>query len=164
VLLFYFFFEASLVPMFFLIGIWGGERRIYAATKFFIYTAVGSLLMLAGIITIYFFYQSSTMSRFWTPCDKTPANSSRVFGIPVVALAFFIKVPCSLFTPGYRTHILKHQRWVCILAGVLLKMGTYGLMRFNLTLFQRHLMRRPGSDCPRCDRHYLWRAGGNGST
>src|SRR2546423_15322261 len=53
-LIFYLFFEASLVPMFFLIGIWGGERRIYAAVKFFIYTAVGSLLMLAGIIALYF--------------------------------------------------------------------------------------------------------------
>src|SRR4029079_18809481 len=57
-LLFYLFFEASLIPMFFLIGIWGGERRIYAAVKFFIYTAVGSLLMLVGIITLYFLYHS----------------------------------------------------------------------------------------------------------
>ena len=57
-LLFYLFFEASLVPMFFLIGIWGGERRVYAAVKFFIYTAVGSLLMLAGIITLYFTYHT----------------------------------------------------------------------------------------------------------
>src|SRR6266496_119082 len=55
-LLFYLFFEASLIPMFFLIGIWGGERRIYAAVKFFIYTAVGSLLMLVGIIALYFIY------------------------------------------------------------------------------------------------------------
>src|SRR5467141_3908043 len=55
-LLFYLFFEASLVPMFFLIGIWGGERRIYAAVKFFIYTAVGSLLMLVGIIALYYLY------------------------------------------------------------------------------------------------------------
>src|ERR687895_1310930 len=53
-LLFYLFFEASLVPMFFLIGVWGGEQRIYAAVKFFIYTAVGSLLMLVGIIALYF--------------------------------------------------------------------------------------------------------------
>src|SRR4051794_19369560 len=59
-LLFYLFFEASLVPMFFLIGIWGGERRIYAAVKFFIYTAVGSLLMLVGIIAIYFIHQQAT--------------------------------------------------------------------------------------------------------
>src|SRR5215212_26440 len=57
-LLFYLFFEASLVPMFFLIGIWGGERRIYAAVKFFIYTAVGSLLMLVGIIALYFLYHT----------------------------------------------------------------------------------------------------------
>src|SRR5712664_718707 len=55
-LLFYLFFEASLVPMFFLIGIWGGERRIYAAIKFFIYTSVGSLLMLVGIIALYYLY------------------------------------------------------------------------------------------------------------
>ncbi|MGH9881539.1 MAG: proton-conducting transporter membrane subunit, partial [Pyrinomonadaceae bacterium] len=57
-LLFYLFFEASLVPMFFLIGIWGGERRIYAAVKFFIYTTVGSLLMLVAIIALYFLYQT----------------------------------------------------------------------------------------------------------
>src|SRR2546421_4340158 len=57
-LLFYLFFEASLVPMFFLIGVWGGERRIYAAVKFFIYTAVGSLLMLVGIIALYFIYNT----------------------------------------------------------------------------------------------------------
>src|SRR2546427_761128 len=55
---FYVFFEASLVPMFFLIGIWGGERRVYAAVKFFIYTAVGSLLMLVGIIALYFMFGS----------------------------------------------------------------------------------------------------------
>src|SRR5436189_1548379 len=59
-LLFYLFFEASLVPMFFLIGVWGGERRVYAAVKFFIYTAVGSLLMLVGIIALYFIHQQAT--------------------------------------------------------------------------------------------------------
>src|SRR6267142_3214283 len=59
-LLFYLFFEASLVPMFFLIGIWGGERRIYAAVKFFIYTSVGSLLMLVGIIALYLIHQKAT--------------------------------------------------------------------------------------------------------
>src|SRR5689334_748936 len=59
-LLFYLFFEASLIPMFFLIGVWGGERRVYAAVKFFIYTAVGSLLMLVGIIALYFIHQQAT--------------------------------------------------------------------------------------------------------
>src|SRR5438477_6996689 len=59
-LLFYLFFEASLVPMFFLIGAWGGERRLYAAIKFFIYTAVGSLLMLAGIIWLWYLYAAGT--------------------------------------------------------------------------------------------------------
>src|SRR6202008_5096257 len=57
-LVFYLFFEASLIPMFFLIGIWGGENRIYAAVKFFIFTAVGSLLMLVAIIGLYFIYAS----------------------------------------------------------------------------------------------------------
>src|SRR5207244_6380091 len=60
-LLFYLFFEASLIPMFFLIGIWGGERKIYAAVKFFIYTSVGSLLMLVGIIALYFVHQSTVV-------------------------------------------------------------------------------------------------------
>src|SRR5438552_1706920 len=59
-LLFYLFFEASLIPMFFLIGIWGGERKIYAAVKFFIYTSVGSLLMLVGIIALYFIHQKAS--------------------------------------------------------------------------------------------------------
>src|SRR5439155_15845975 len=59
-LLFYLFFEASLVPMFFFIGVWGGERRIYAAVKFFIYTSIGSLLRLVGIIALYFMHQDAT--------------------------------------------------------------------------------------------------------
>src|SRR5688572_5072711 len=93
-LLFYLFFEASLVPMFFLIGIWGGERRIYAAIKFFIYTAVGSLLMLVGIIALYFIYDTfdySTLLQAITASPLAPRAETILFWS--FALAFFIKVP-----------------------------------------------------------------------
>jgi NADH-quinone oxidoreductase subunit M len=93
-LLFYLFFEASLVPMFFLIGIWGGERRIYAAIKFFIYTAVGSLLMLVGIIALYFIYNTfdyPTLLQVMTASPLTPRAEFFLFA--AFALAFCIKVP-----------------------------------------------------------------------
>src|SRR5437764_1064362 len=100
-LIFYLFFEASLVPMFFLIGIWGGERRIYAAVKFFIYTAVGSLLMLAGIIVLYVFYQTfdytvilGAMRSGQTIQALTKGNQTLEFWLFLAfAFAFFIKVP-----------------------------------------------------------------------
>src|SRR6185503_1962092 len=98
-LLFYLFFEASLVPMFFLIGIWGGERRIYAAVKFFIYTAVGSLLMLVGIIALYYVYNTfdftlilAAMQRGETLSTLRSARFELVIFCPF-ALAFCIKVP-----------------------------------------------------------------------
>ena len=95
-LLFYLFFEASLVPMFFLIGIWGGERRIYAAVKFFIYTAVGSLLMLVGIISLYFLYHTFDYPTLLQAMAATPlANFGRAeyWLFVAFALAFCIKVP-----------------------------------------------------------------------
>src|SRR5205809_2546816 len=78
-LLFYLFFEASLVPMFFLIGIWGGERRIYAAVKFFIYTAVGSLLMLVGIIALYFIYRSFDYATILQAMANNPLTERTEF-------------------------------------------------------------------------------------
>src|SRR6266446_1025876 len=98
-LLFYLFFEASLVPMFFLIGIWGGERRIYAAIKFFIYTSVGSLLMLVGIIALYFIYGtfdyviiSAAMQHGQTVAGlRSPLYELVLFS--AFAIAFCIKVP-----------------------------------------------------------------------
>src|ERR1051326_1539371 len=101
-LLFYLFFEASLVPMFFLIGVWGGERRIYAAVKFFIYTAVGSLLMLVGIIALYFIHQRATgIGTFdYTVLLETLRNSGSLISpraefwlFLAFALAFCIKIP-----------------------------------------------------------------------
>jgi NADH-quinone oxidoreductase subunit M len=136
-LLFYLFFEASLVPMFFLIGIWGGERRIYAAIKFFIYTSVGSLLMLAGILALYFTYHTFDYPALLRALTERPLESNAAFWIfAAFALAFGIKVPIwPVHTWLPDAHTEAPTAGSVILAGVLLKMGTYGLMRFNLALF-----------------------------
>jgi NADH-quinone oxidoreductase subunit M len=137
-LVFYLFFEASLVPMFFLIGIWGGERRIYAAVKFFIYTAVGSLLMLVGIIALYYRYHSfdytTLLSQMVSDIALTGPLGFWLF--LAFAFAFCIKVPLfPLHTWLPDAHTEAPTAGSVILAGVLLKMGTYGLMRFNIGLF-----------------------------
>jgi NADH-quinone oxidoreductase subunit M len=138
-LVFYLFFEASLVPMFFLIGIWGGERRIYAATKFFIYTAVGSLLMLVGIIALYFIYGSFDYMTILGAmrAGTNPLSEPAEFWLFLAfAFAFCIKVPLFPFHTWLPdAHTEAPTAGSVILAGVLLKMGTYGLMRFNLALF-----------------------------
>ena len=137
-LVFYLFFEASLVPMFFLIGIWGGERRIYAAVKFFIYTAVGSLLMLVGIIALYFMYGSFDYPFLVSAMagDSALAERTGFLLFMAFALAFCIKVPLfPLHTWLPDAHTEAPTAGSVILAGVLLKMGTYGLLRFNLGLF-----------------------------
>ncbi len=138
-LLFYLFFEASLVPMFFLIGIWGGERRIYAAIKFFIYTSVGSLLMLVGIIALFYIYGTFDYVAILTAMrDSTTALAPRAefWLFLAFAFAFCIKVPLfPLHTWLPDAHTEAPTAGSVILAGVLLKMGTYGLLRFNLGLF-----------------------------
>ncbi|PYT02948.1 MAG: Fe-S-binding domain-containing protein, partial [Acidobacteria bacterium] len=150
-LLFYLFFEASLVPMFFLIGAWGGERRLYAAIKFFIYTAVGSLLMLAGIIWLWYLYAAGTgmggtfdyillldalqQGKIPLTADGVATTlQATLFGL--FALAFCIKIPMfPLHTWLPDAHTEAPTAGSVILAGVLLKMGTYGLLRFNFALF-----------------------------
>ncbi len=140
-LVFYLFFEATLVPMFFLIGIWGGERRIYAAVKFFVYTAVGSLLMLVGIIALYFIYNTfdyttilAAMQNGGSLAARAPRAEYWIF--LAFAIAFFIKVPLFPFHTWLPdAHTEAPTAGSVILAGVLLKMGTYGLLRFNLALF-----------------------------
>jgi NADH-quinone oxidoreductase subunit M len=144
-LIFYLFFEASLVPMFFMIGIWGGERRIYAATKFFIYTAVGSLLMLVGIIALYYMHQQQTGTGTFDYLTLLGSLKAGRMVIPAgaafwifwaFAFAFCIKVPLwPLHTWLPDAHTEAPTAGSVILAGVLLKMGTYGLLRFNLALF-----------------------------
>jgi NADH-quinone oxidoreductase subunit M len=140
-LVFYLFFEASLVPMFFLIGIWGGQRRIYAATKFFIYTAVGSLLMLVGIIALYYIYGSfdyvTILSAMRSGATIAATSERTEFWLFLAfALAFCIKVPLWPFHTWLPdAHTEAPTAGSVILAGVLLKMGTYGLLRFCLTLF-----------------------------
>src|SRR5690349_5863738 len=136
-LLFYLFFEASLIPMFFLIGIWGGERRVYAAVKFFIYTAVGSLLMLVGILALYFTYHTFDYPALLQALTASPlAGRAEFLLFAAFALAFCIKVPLfPLHTWLPDAHTEAPTAGSVILAGVLLKMGTYGLLRFNIGLF-----------------------------
>jgi NADH-quinone oxidoreductase subunit M len=144
-LLFYLFFEASLIPMFFMIGIWGGENRIYAAVKFFIYTALGSLLMLVAIIALYFIQLKATgVGSFDYVTIMNALKSGGILLDPATgvllffafAIAFAIKVPLfPLHTWLPDAHTEAPTAGSVILAAVLLKMGTYGLMRFNFTLF-----------------------------
>ncbi len=142
-LLFYLFFEASLIPMFFLIGIWGGERRIYAAIKFFIYTAVGSLLMLVAIIALYFTYQTFDYVTLIQAMSARPlTDPMQFFLFAAFGLAFCIKVPLFPFHTWLPdAHTEAPTAGSVILAGVLLKMGTYGLLRFNLGLFPQAAQR-----------------------
>jgi NADH-quinone oxidoreductase subunit M len=144
-LVFYLFFEASLVPMFFLIGIWGGENRIYSAVKFFIYTALGSLLMLVAIIALYYLHADAT--GIGTFDYVTLLNSLKLGNLSFAgqtgsllfwafAIAFAIKVPLfPVHTWLPDAHTDAPTAGSVILAAVLLKMGTYGLMRFNFMLF-----------------------------
>jgi NADH-quinone oxidoreductase subunit M len=138
-LLFYLFFEASLVPMFFLIGVWGGERRLYAAVKFFIYTAVGSLLMLAAIIALWYAFGTFDYVRILAALQADPGRLTPEWTFWLFlafALAFSIKVPIfPLHTWLPDAHTEAPTAGSVILAGVLLKMGTYGLLRFNFALF-----------------------------
>lgn len=144
-LVFYLFFEASLIPMFFLIGIWGGDNRIYAAIKFFIFTALGSLLMLVAIIALYYLALDQTgVGTFdfvtLTSMLKTGGlifeASTGTLLFLAFALAFAIKVPLFPFHTWLPdAHTEAPTAGSVILAAVLLKMGTYGLMRFNFVLF-----------------------------
>jgi NADH-quinone oxidoreductase subunit M len=176
--LFYLFFEVSLVPMYFLIGIWGGERRLYAAIKFFLYTLVGSVVMLLGVLKMYFLTQDTalvgsigaatydTIAAAGTPAramleqaraaagagggtfnimflqavgsalSHGVATTLEVLLFFAFALGFAIKVPMFPFHTWLPdAHVEAPTAGSVILAGILLKLGTYGFFRFNLPMF-----------------------------
>ncbi len=173
--LFYLFFEVGLVPMYFLIGIWGGENRLYAAIKFFLYTLVGSVVMLLGVIKMYFLTQDPALAGKVTQAtwsllagnneanalvanslQQATANGTGTFNIIYMqavgsvmpmgsmqvllffafALGFAIKVPMFPFHTWLPdAHVEAPTAGSVILAGILLKLGTYGFYRFSLPMF-----------------------------
>ncbi len=174
--LFYLFFEVSLVPMYFLIGIWGGERRLYAAIKFFLYTLVGSVIMLLGVLKMYFLTQNAELAGKITQdtlntlapggdarvlLDSAVASAKAGLGsfnilylqamgsvLPMdkvqillfaaFAIGFAIKVPMFPFHTWLPdAHVEAPTAGSVILAGILLKLGTYGFFRFNLPMFPK---------------------------
>jgi len=149
---FYVFWEVMLIPMYFIIGIWGGPRRVYAAVKFFLFTMVGSLLMLVAMLVVYYLFHAQT-GQLTFDLVAPPWSEARALidtAIPVeglwwqtqhwlfaaFALAFAIKVPMvPLHTWLPDAHVEAPTSGSVVLAGVLLKMGTYGFLRFALPLF-----------------------------
>ncbi|HEY8228470.1 MAG TPA: NADH-quinone oxidoreductase subunit M [Pyrinomonadaceae bacterium] len=173
--LFYLFFEVSLVPMYFLIGIWGGENRLYAAIKFFLYTLVGSVVMLLGVLKMYFLTQDTALTAQIAPATLNllagnqeaaamvsssvqlaaqngtgtfnilymqaigsvmPLGAMQVLLFFAFALGFAIKVPMFPFHTWLPdAHVEAPTAGSVILAGILLKLGTYGFFRFNIPMF-----------------------------
>jgi len=134
--LFYVFWEFTLVPMYFLIGIWGGPKRMYAAVKFFLYTMTGSVLMLLAILWLGI-YQGTFSVPDLTAMGGIPAQV-QLWLFLAFAAAFAIKVPMwPLHSWLPDAHVQAPTAGSVILAGVLLKMGTYGFLRFNIPLFPK---------------------------
>jgi NADH-quinone oxidoreductase subunit M len=140
--LFYIFWEAMLIPMYFIIGIWGGQDRVYAAVKFFLYTLLGSLLMLVAILSLAYFASTLPSGQFTTDLVALYGVASHVpYALQIwmflaFALSFAIKVPLfPLHTWLPDAHVQAPTAGSVILAGVLLKMGTYGFIRFCIPLF-----------------------------
>jgi len=149
--MFYVFWEVMLVPMYFLIGVWGGPRRLYAAIKFFLYTLVGSVLLLLGILALYFTYPTLAMQNPELAAQFGTMPTFNILAFQAmgkylsqdfqwwVFLAFFvgfaIKVPMFPFHTWLPdAHVEAPTAGSVILAGVLLKMGTYGFLRFSLPI------------------------------
>ncbi|HEY7139242.1 MAG TPA: NADH-quinone oxidoreductase subunit M [Methylomirabilota bacterium] len=135
--LFFVFWEAMLIPMYLIIGVWGGPRRVYAAVKFILYTMAGSALMLLAILTLYFLQDRGAASfDYAAVLQLRIAPPLQVPLFLAFALAFAIKVPMVPFHTWLPdAHVEAPTAGSVILAGVLLKMGTYGFLRFGLPLF-----------------------------
>src|SRR5208283_1290142 len=137
-ILFYIFWELMLIPMYLLIGIWGGPRRIYAAIKFFLFTMVGSVLMLLAIFALYFHYARTTGISTFNVLELYNATvpvGLQYWLFAAFALSFAIKVPMfPVHTWLPDAHTEAPTAGSVILAGVLLKMGTYGFLRFSLPI------------------------------
>ena len=132
-ILFYVFFEGVLIPMFLIIGMWGGPRRVYAAFKFFLYTLLGSVLMLLAILAIYFQHGNSDIEYALT--HNLPADLQKWLFLAFFA-SFAVKVPMwPVHTWLPDAHVEAPTAGSVILAGVLLKMGGYGFVRFSLPMF-----------------------------
>lgn len=132
--LFYIFWEFTLVPMYFIIGIWGGPRRIYAAIKFFLYTMAGSILMLLAILWLGIYGGTFSVPELIAQ-GNIPANVQTWLFLAFTA-AFAIKVPMwPLHSWLPDAHVEAPTAGSVILAGVMLKLGTYGFLRFNIPLF-----------------------------
>ncbi len=140
-LLFYVFWEIVLVPMYFIIGVWGGPRKLYAAIKFFLYTLAGSVLMLLGILTLYFQYHAQFGSYTFEISELMKLNMSlglQQWVFWAFFIGFAIKVPMFPFHTWLPdAHVEAPTAGSVILAAVLLKMGTYGFIRFSLPLLPK---------------------------
>jgi NADH-quinone oxidoreductase subunit M len=134
--LFYVFWEFALVPMYFLIGIWGGERRVYAAVKFFLYTMAGSIFMLLAIIYLGIEGGTFSLPTLISQNSQWVGTSVELLLFLGFAAAFAVKVPIwPLHSWLPDAHVEAPTAGSVILAGILLKMGTYGFVRFSLPLF-----------------------------
>ncbi|MCB1013308.1 MAG: NADH-quinone oxidoreductase subunit M, partial [Microthrixaceae bacterium] len=136
---FYIFWEVMLIPMALLIGVWGSANRVYAAIKFFLYTLAGSLLMLVGIVATYQEYFQQTGVRTLNVLELQQGTYGTTFQVLVFGgffVAFAVKVPMFPFHTWLPdAHVEAPTAASVILAAVMLKMGGYGLLRFNLPLF-----------------------------
>ncbi len=132
--LFYIFFEAMLIPMFLIIGIWGGEKRVYAAIKFFLYTLAGSLFLLVAIIYIYQHTGELNIPNLYALVSKFSVHEQNILWLAFF-VSFAVKVPMwPVHTWLPDAHVQAPTAGSVILAGVLLKMGAYGFLRFSLPM------------------------------